>query len=357
MNKTYIIAEAGVNHNGSIDLARDMIQVACEAGADAIKFQTFIAQEVISRFAAKAPYQKDFTPAGESQLEMVQKLQLNEQQHEELLGLCQDWGIDFISSPFDPASVDLLANSLRLPRLKVASGEITNAPLLVQIARSGVDIILSTGMCTLGEIETALAVLAFGYCTTEAAPSLAAFRQSYASPQGQKALQEKVTLLHCTSAYPAPPEDINLLALDTLRQAFGLKTGYSDHSQGIAVPIAAVARGAAVIEKHFTLDRKLPGPDHQASLEPDQLKAMVKAIRQVEQALGSSQKFAACSELKNLPLVRKSLVAKKDIKEGEVFTEDNLGVKRPGWGIEPVHYWEYLGQKAGKAYQRDEVIR
>jgi len=356
LTKVYIIAEAGVNHNGSVTLAREMINLAADTGVDAVKFQTFIAEEVIGRRALKAPYQERLTLTGESQLEMVQKLQLDDNQHQELLDLCQSRGLDFISTPFDLASVDLLAYRLRLPRLKVASGEITNAPLLLKIARSGAKIILSTGMCSLGEIEAALAVIAFGYCTRDAAPSRTAFQKSYSSPEGQKALQQKVTLLHCTSEYPAPFEDINLLAMDTLRQSFGLPVGYSDHSQGITIPIAAAARGTALIEKHFTLDRNLPGPDHQASLAPAELKEMVRSIREVEVALGSPRKIATPSELENIPFVRKSLVAKKNIEKGDVLTEDNLGIKRPGGGIEPARYWDYLGLKAKKAYETDEGI-
>ncbi|MDH7478539.1 MAG: N-acetylneuraminate synthase family protein, partial [Syntrophomonadaceae bacterium] len=229
MARIYIIAEAGVNHNGSLELARGLIDLAAEAGADAVKFQTFIAEEVVSRFAPKASYQIQNTTDGESQLEMIRRLELGEDQHWELLKYCKSKGIDFISSPFDLESVDLLVHRLELSRLKVASGEITNAPLLLKIARAGVEVILSTGMSSLGEIETALSVLAFGYSERMGKPSVRAFRRSYLSPEGQRALKEKVTLLHCTSEYPAPYQDINLLSMETLRQAFGLKVGYSDH--------------------------------------------------------------------------------------------------------------------------------
>ncbi len=355
MPRTLIIAEAGVNHNGSLNMARDLIDLASEAGADAVKFQTFKAEEVISRFAPKAPYQQQLTAAGESQLEMVQKLQLDFRQHDELLKYCHTRNIEFISTPFDLESVDLLVQ-LHISQLKIASGEITNAPLLLKAARSGKDIILSTGMSSLGEIENALGVLAFGYYKNHEKPSPTAFKSSYSSPAGQQALQEKVTLLHCTSEYPAPFEDINLLAMDTLRQAFGLRVGYSDHSPGIAISLAAAARGATVLEKHFTLDQNLPGPDHQASLDPAQLKEMVRSIRQIELALGSGLKTPASSELKNLPLVRKSLVARQDIRQGEAFTEANVGIKRPGLGIEPVHYWEFLGKVAEHDYHLDEEL-
>jgi len=356
LSRVYIIAEAGVNHNGSLTMAKDLIDLAADAGADAVKFQTFLAEEVISTFAPKAPYQERITSVGESQLEMVQKLQLNENQHEELVRYCQFCNIDFMSTPFDLYSVDLLVHRLQVSRLKIASGEITNAPLLLKAARTRTDIILSTGMSSLGEVETALGVLAFGYCEGGNQPSPAAFRASYSSPEGQRFLREKITLLHCTTEYPAPFEDINLLAMDTLRQAFGLKVGYSDHSPGISVAIAAAARGARVIEKHFTLNRNLPGPDHQASLEASELNEMIKSIRQVELALGSPRKFAARSELLNLPIARKSLVAKINIQKGEIFTEDNLGIKRPGRGVEPIFYWDYLGKPAAHDYQADEEV-
>lgn len=357
MSGVYIIAEAGVNHNGSMEKACSLIKLAAAAGADAVKFQTFAAEEVVGRFAPKAAYQAKLTPSEESQLEMVRKLQLNQDQHKNLLKYCQSQNIEFISTPFDLISVDFLVNDLNVARLKISSGDITNAPLLLKAACSDKDIILSTGMSSLGEVETALGVLAFGYTTDQnRKPSPQAFRESFSSAEGQKALRKRVILLHCTSEYPAPFEDINLLAMDTLRAAFGLMVGYSDHSPGITIPIAAAARGAVIIEKHFTLDHNLPGPDHKTSLEPDELKSMIRSIRQVEKALGSPRKCAANSELKNLILVRRSLVAKKNIKQNEIFTEENLGIKRPGGGLDPVCYWDYLGTRAGKDYQLDENI-
>jgi N-acetylneuraminate synthase len=353
----YIIAEAGVNHNGSMEMAHGLIELAADAGADAVKFQTFKAEAVISTFASKAPYQEALTPVGESQLEMLQKLQLDELQHKELLDYCQFRNIEFISSPFDLESVDLLVHRLNISRLKIASGEITNAPLLLKAARTGKNIILSTGMSSLGEVETALGVLAFGYSERDKKPSLAAFQASYSSCEGQTALREKVILLHCTSEYPAPLKDINLLAMDTLQQAFNLQVGYSDHSSGLVIPIAAAARGAAVIEKHFTLDRNLPGPDHKASLEPAELKEMVKSIRQVELALGSPIKTLSPSEVKNRLIVRKSLVAVETIRRGETLTEKNIGIKRPGTGITPGCYWELMGRKADKDYMPDQQVK
>lgn len=356
MNKTYIIAEAGVNHNGSLDMAKQLVDVAVEAGAGAVKFQTFKAGNIVSKNAPKAEYQTKTTGDMETQLQMIKRLELDEAAHKVLLEHCRRRGIQFLSTPFDLESVDLLAGTLNLPRLKIPSGEITNAPLLLKAAQTGKPVILSTGMSTLGEVEMALAVLAFGYTCSGQDPSIAAFKEAYFSETGRQALKEKVVLLHCTTEYPAPFGDVNLRAMDTLGTAFGLPVGLSDHTPGIAIPVAAAARGAVVIEKHFTLDRNLPGPDHKASLEPGELKAMVRSIRQVEQALGVSCKIPVGSEIKNMPVTRKSLVAAKDIQPGELFTEENLAVKRPGTGISPVYYWEWLGKVATKSYRQDEVV-
>jgi len=356
MGKTLIIAEAGVNHNGSLDMAIELIDVASASGADIVKFQTFKSEKVISKYAAKADYQTKTTDAGESQLDMVKKLELNEKQHAILFQHCQSKAIEFMSTPFDSASIEMLVNTLNVARLKIPSGEITNAPLLLKAARTGKPIILSTGMSTLGEVERALGVLAFGYTNTNERPTVESFQAAYGSWEGQQSLRNQVILLHCTTEYPAPINEVNLKVIDTMRCAFGLPVGYSDHTQGIIVPIAAVARGAVVIEKHFTLDRNLPGPDHKASLEPQQLNKMVKAIREVEQALGSASKHPSKSELKNIQIARKSLVAAKEIRPGEVFTEENLEIKRPGAGVNPFKYWEYLGRVAGRGYCPDEEI-
>lgn len=356
MNKTLIIAEAGVNHNGSLDMAIEMINVAKECGADIVKFQTFKSEKVISRFAAKAEYQTKTTDAEESQLDMVKKLELDEEQHRLLVQRCSTKGIEFMSTPFDMESIDLLVNSLNVARLKIPSGEITNAPLLLKAAQTGKPIILSTGMSTLGEVEMALGVLAFGYTTFNKQPSIEGFKTAYCSPEGQQSLQEKVILLHCTTEYPAPMNEVNLRVIGTLQHAFGLPVGYSDHTNGITVPIAAVARGAVVIEKHFTLDRNLPGPDHKASLEPQELMKMIKSIRDVEQALGSTTKNPSLSEVKNIEIARKSLVAAREIERGEVFTGDNLDIKRPGKGVSPFKYWDYLGRVANRIYYPDEEI-
>jgi N-acetylneuraminate synthase len=352
---TYIIAEAGVNHNGSLDMAKKLVEVAAEAGADAVKFQTFKADNLVSRLAPKAEYQSRTTGVGESQHEMIRKLELDEYAHEILIVHCKFCGIEFLSTPFDLDSVDLLAGRFNLPCIKIPSGDITNAPLLLKIAQTGKPVILSTGMSTLGEIEDALGVLAFGYLNMST-HSMAAFRAAYCSAEGQAILQDKVKLLHCTTEYPAPLGDVNLKVMDTLKNAFGLLIGYSDHTEGIAVSIAAVARGAVVIEKHFTLDRTLPGPDHEASLEPAELKQMVAAIRVVEQALGSGRKHPTPSELKNMSVARKSLVAACGITSGEPFTAENLAVKRPGNGLSPMQYWELLNRKSCRNFIDDETI-
>jgi len=352
----HIIGEAGVNHNGSIDMAKQLIDVAAKAGADAVKFQTFKAEQVISKHAPKAGYQKKTTAETESQLEMVKKLELDEDAHRILIEHCQSRDIEFLSTPFDFESIDLLAHKLNLPRLKIPSGEITNGPYLLHIARTGKPVILSTGMSTLGEIETALGVLAFGYLSKNDRSSLENFHNAYCSEAGRKFIEEKVILLHCTTEYPAPFAEVNLRAMNTMRAAFGLPVGLSDHTPGIAVPIAAVALGATVIEKHFTLDKNLPGPDHKASLEPDELKSMVEAIRQAETALGNGLKMPMPSELKNRDIARKSLVAAKPISNGEVFSQKNLVMKRPGTGISPMYYWDLLEKKSDKDYSEDELI-
>jgi len=353
---TQIIAEAGVNHNGSLERALALIDAAAEAGADVVKFQTFKSGAVISRFAVKAEYQVKSTGGDESQLEMVKKLELDEAAHRKLVAYCNKRSIQFLSTPFDLSSVEFLVKELEISRIKISSGEITNGPLLLKAAQSGKPIILSTGMSTLGEIETALGVLAFGYAKAISPPSLQAFGEAYGSDAGHKVLRDKVTLLHCTTEYPAPLSDVNLRAMSTLRQSFGLPVGYSDHSQGISIPLAAVALGAVIIEKHFTLDRNLPGPDHNASLEPNELKQMVKSIREVELALGSPIKRAAASEIKNKDVARKSIVAAVPISAGEPFSLSNLTTKRPGTGISPMYLWNMLGKRASRDFSADEVI-
>jgi N-acetylneuraminate synthase len=353
---TYIIAEAGVNHNGSLDLAMKLIDVAADAGADAVKFQTFKARNLVSRSAPKAEYQKAVTAQCESQFDMLRKLELDESAHRELIGHCRHRGVQFLSTPFDAESVILLDRTFDLPCLKIPSGEITNGPLLLQIARTGKPVILSTGMSTLEEIHDALGVLAFGFLDEGSTPGREKFMAAFASPEGQSALREKVQLLHCTTEYPAPFAEVNLRAMETLKQVFGLPVGYSDHTQGIAITVAAVARGAVIIEKHFTLDRTLPGPDHRASLEPEELKMMVRSIREVEISLGDGIKQPSPSELKNVSVARKSLVAAADISSGDVFTELKLTVKRPGDGVSPMDFWSYLGRRAERDYFQGEQV-
>ena len=333
MNKTFIIAEAGVNHNGSLEMALQLIDAAIAAGADVVKFQTFKAEKVIAVTAPKAAYQKKTTGLDESQLEMLIKLELDEAAHIRLYQYCQHQGIQFLSTPFDLESIELL-HRLGLEIFKIPSGEITNLPYLRKLGALKKRLILSTGMADLGEIEDALDVL------TESG-----------TPLGN------ITVLHCNTEYPTPFEDVNLRAMLTIRNAFpGIFVGYSDHTIGIEAPIAAVAMGATVIEKHFTLDRNLPGPDHQASLEPHELGAMISGIRNIEKALGTGRKKPSASELKNRPIARKSIVAATSIEAGETFTEMNITAKRPATGITPMRWDEIIGQKAAKPYRRDELI-
>lgn len=331
MGRTYIIAEAGVNHNGDFELAKKMILEGKKAGVDAVKFQTFIAGNLVSSNAKKADYQMKSTDSKESQQDMLKKLELSFQEFSLLKKYAEELSIDFISTPFDEVSVDFL-DTLNMPFWKIPSGEITNLPYLLKISKTQKPIILSTGMCTLEEIGEALNIFAHYN-------------------------REDIILLHCNTEYPTPFYDVNLNAMQTLKEKFHVKVGYSDHTQGIEVPIAAVALGAAVIEKHFTLDKKMSGPDHKASLEPDELKAMVKAIRNIETALGNGEKQPSESEKKNRVVARKSIVAKKDIKKGDIFTEENITTKRPGNGISPMEWFKVLGRIAEKDFQRDELIQ
>ena len=332
MSKVFIIAEAGVNHNGSIDLAKKLIDVAVDAAADAVKFQTFNADRLVSKSVQKADYQKQTTSTDESQYDMIKKLELDEGAHRVLIGYCKDRDIMFLSTPFDHDSIDLL-NSFQMPIFKIPSGEITNLPYLRYIGGLGKEVILSTGMAKLDEVLSALEVL------IKAGTS-----------------KEKITVLHATTEYPCPIGEVNLRAMQTIKAAFCVRVGYSDHTQGIEVPIAAVAMGACVIEKHFTLDRNMEGPDHKASLEPDELKAMVRSIRHIEQALGDGVKCPSESELKNISVVRKSILASRFIKIGETFSDNNLIVKRPGNGISPMRWDEIVGQKATRNFSEDELI-
>ncbi|KTC66087.1 N-acetylneuraminic acid synthetase [Legionella adelaidensis] len=358
MSLIEIIAEAGVNHNGDENLAVQLIEKAAEAGADTVKFQTFKAKNLVTSKAKQAKYQQKNTGKSESQLAMLSRLELSYESQKKLVNCCKTLGINFLSSAFDFESLQFLTKELRLTTLKIPSGEITNAPLVLEHARTRSDLIVSTGMATLAEIEMILGVIAFGFIKPkETLPSLADFQKAYLSSQGQNILKEKVTLLHCTTEYPAPFAEVNLRAMDTMANAFGLPVGYSDHTEGITVPTAAAARGACIIEKHFTLDKSLEGPDHKASLNPHELTNMVQAIRIVESIMGTGVKGPQLSEIANKEIARKSLVAKKHIKKGSLFDSENLGILRPGDGLSPFRYWELLGTKAPCDLEEGELLK
>lgn len=330
MGKVFILVEAGVNHNGCLETAKQMIQVAKDSGADAIKFQTFKAEKLVSKFAEKAEYQKNNTQIIESQLEMIKKLELTFEDFKELKKYCEELDILFLSTPFDFESIEFL-KELKMEIWKIPSGEITNLPYLRKVGKIAKKIILSTGMCELFEIEEALNIL-------------------------KASGVNDIAILHCNTEYPTPMKDVNLRAMQTLKKKFKQKIGYSDHTLGIEVPIAAVALGAEIIEKHFTLDKSMVGPDHKASLNPIELKNMIDSIRNIEIALGSADKFVTESELKNKSIARKSIVAKKNISQGEIFTEDNLTIKRPGNGISPMKWDEVIGKISKKEFVEDELI-
>lgn len=331
-HKTLIIAEAGVNHNGSLDLAKNLVDAASEAGADVVKFQTFKAESLVTENATKATYQMEKTTAKESQFTMLKRLELSFEMHQDILTFCKKKKIRFASTGFDLKSIDFLVG-LGLDFLKIPSGEITNLPYLRHVGAKNLPIILSAGMATLKEVEEALKIL-----------------------EGSGANRNQITVLHCNTEYPTPMEDVNLRAMLTVKEELGVNIGYSDHTLGIEVPIAAVAMGANVIEKHFTLDRKLEGPDHAASLEPNELKEMVMGIRNIEKALGDGVKRPSASEEKNIPIARKSIVASRSIKKGELLSVDNLAAKRPGTGISPMRWDEIINQKANKSYVVDQQI-
>lgn len=328
--KVYIIAEVGVNHNGSCELAKKMIEVAKEAGADAVKFQTYQAEKLVTAHSKKAEYQEKSSGNVESQLEMLKKIQLSQNEFVELKQHCSIVGIEFLSTPFDLESIDFLYR-MGISQWKIPSGEITNLPYLTKIARTQLPVILSTGMATLQEVTEAVDVL-------------------------KKNGSRDIALLHCSTEYPAPYDEINLKAMLAMQQEFGLSIGYSDHTMGIEIPVAAVAMGATIIEKHFTLDRTMEGPDHKASLEPEELKEMCKAIRNVEVAFGDGLKKPSKSEVKNIEIVRKSIVATRRIKANEFFTENNITTKRPGNGVSPMKWFDVLGRKAKRDFEEDELI-
>ena len=328
----FIIAEAGVNHNGVLDLAKQLIDVAVDAGADAVKFQTFKAENLVSKNAEKADYQKETTDASESQFDMIKKLELDVGAHKELIAYCQEKDIMFLSTPFDHDSINLLSD-FGLKIFKIPSGEITNLPYLRHIASLGKQVILSTGMSNLQEVKDALNVLI-----------------------NAGTLKENITVLHANTMYPTPMKDVNLNAMLTIHKEFDVDVGYSDHTLGIEVDIAAVAMGASCIEKHFTLDKTMDGPDHRASLDPKELKMMVSSIRNIEKALGNSEKKPSPSESANIKIVRKSIVANQNIKKGDLLTDKNIVAKRPGGGISPMQWDEVIGTAASKDYNADELI-
>lgn len=328
--KVLVIAEAGVNHNGQFELAKKLVDVAKSAGADIVKFQTFKAENLVTKLAQRAEYQIENTKSNDNQFSMLKSLELKPEEYIQLQSYCNSIGIAFLSTPFDSDSIAFL-KTLDMPFWKIPSGEITNYPYLRQLAQTGKPVVLSTGMSTLEEIQTAVALL-----------------KRFGTPE--------ITLLHCNTEYPTPMEDVNLSAMATIAKATGLPVGYSDHTQGIEVPIAAVAMGAVVIEKHFTLDQTMEGPDHKASLSPQELTAMVSAMRHIEKAMGTGEKRPSASEEKNLPIARKSIVAKRAIAKGEAFTEENLTTKRPGTGLSPMLWETVLGQRAARDYTEDELI-
>lgn len=330
MGRTLIIAEAGVNHNGSLALAKQMVDVAKSCGVDIVKFQTFTPEALVSKYAEKAEYQKETTGTADSQLEMLRKLSLDHEAYKRLEQYCREREIGFLSTPFDLESIDFL-ETLYMPFWKIPSGEITNYPYLVKIGKTHMPVIMSTGMCDLEEIGEAMDLLRRSGCS-------------------------EIKLLHCNTEYPTPYGDVNLRAMHTLADRFQVETGYSDHTAGIEIPIAAVAMGARIIEKHFTLDRSMEGPDHKASLEPGELAHMVHAIRHVECAIGTGEKKPSSSEAKNKAVARKSIVARRKINPGEIFTEENLTTKRPGSGISPMRWQEVLGKTASRTFEEDELI-
>lgn len=330
MKRVYIIAEAGVNHNGDINIAKRLVDAACEAGANVVKFQTFQADSIVSKYAQKAGYQLHTTDKEETQKEMLKKLELTYDMHVELIQYCKAVGIDFLSTPFDLDSIDLL-ESVGMNLYKIPSGEITNLPYLRKIGSLKKPVIMSSGMSTMEEVKEAVKIL---------------------KENGAK----DVSVLHCNTQYPTPVRDVNLNVMNSIRKEVGVRVGYSDHTEGIEVPIAAVAMGAEIIEKHFTLDRTMEGPDHKASLDPDELKAMVKAIRNIEMAIGDAEKKPTVSEQDNITVVRKSIVAKRRIEAGETFSDDNITTKRPGTGITPMLWDSVIGTAAKRKYEEDELI-
>ncbi len=354
----YVIAEAGVNHNGSEELAFQLVDIAVNSGADAVKFQTFRANKIVNKHALKANYQLASTDINESQYEMLKRLELSYDSHRKLKDYCDSKGIDFLSTAFDEDSLNFLHKELKLKTLKIPSGEITNAPLVLSHALTKSNLIVSTGMATIQDIKNVLGVIAYGYIHSIPARHLSqeSFKEAFLSEEGQNILRQKVTILHCTSEYPAPLDQVNLKAMNSINKEFNLPIGYSDHTEGINISIAAVAMGATIIEKHFTLDKSMPGPDHLSSSDPVELTNMISAIREVERSLGSPVKEPSSSEILNLEAIRKSLVAETGIKKGDIFSDKNMSIKRPAKGLSPFRYWDIIGKKAYRDFEEGDSI-
>ncbi|MEK5146257.1 N-acetylneuraminate synthase [Psychrobacillus sp. FSL K6-4615] len=353
---TYIIAEAGVNHNGSLEMAKQLVNVAKQAGADAVKFQTFKAENLVTRSAQQANYQVENLGEVTSQFKMLKKLELSYDEFVKLKYYCDANEIEFLSTPFDIESVDFLLNDIGMSKFKIPSGELTNSPFIHYIATKKKPIILSTGMATMKDIHEALSFIAYGLAFPDQEVNLNQVQRFYQKEEARLLLREFVTVLHCTTEYPAPFETINLCAMNEMKKELQLPIGFSDHSEGIAVPIAAIALGAVVIEKHFTLDRNLPGPDHRASLEPKELEEMVTGIKAIEESMGTGNKKPTPKELDNRKVARKSIVAKVKIAAGEIFAERHIAIKRPGHGMPPRSYWSLIGKVANQSYEVDELI-
>lgn len=355
MSRPLLIAEAGVNHDGSLDDALALVDAAADAGADVVKFQTFDAATIATATAPQAAYQRE-RAAADSQLAMLRALELDHDAHQAIAERCRQRGIEFLSTAFDETALQRLVE-LGIRRVKVPSGELTNGPLLLAFARTGLPLIVSTGMASLADVEAALAVLAYGRTTPQGDPTHAILRDAYAEAARDGRLRDDVTLLHCTSSYPAPPTDVHLRAMDTLAGAFGVPVGYSDHTLGTTVAVAAAARGATVIEKHLTLDRRRPGPDHAASLEPAELAELAEALRTVEQALGSGVKYPTAGEVDTITAARRSIVAARPIRAGQLLTAKDLRTARPGTGRSPMDLWQLIGRHADRDYAADELLR
>lgn len=353
---TTIIAEAGVNHNGSLEIAMELIKIAKEASADVVKFQTFTADSLVTTNAPRAVYQQANTQNSGSQHSLLKGLELSKEAYIKLSRYCESLEIEFLSTAFDIECLKFLVNETGIRRIKIPSGEITNGPYILEAARTKLPVILSTGMATIGEIEDALKVLAYGYCVPQGNPTKNDLLAAYQSTASQLELSKKVTILQCGTNYPLPPEDVNLRAMIAMGSMFNVATGLSDHTEGISISIAAAALGATVIEKHFTKDRKLPGPDHKASIEPCELTMLVHSIRQVEKSLGLGVKILSPTELENRRIVRKSLVASRPLKKGHSLSFDDIAAKRPATGYSPMSYWDMLGKRLSRDYEVDEAF-